>query len=634
MKTVQLTTLIVLAGLLTAVAYSPRAAAEPRQVRQYSIEEFLNTTSIRGASFSPDGSKILVSSDQTGIFNAYAYPVSGDKPVQLTHSTTDSIYANSYFREDERILYSSDRGGDEHTHVYVRELDGSVVDLTPGDNLKAGFQGWADDDESFFITTNERDPRYFDLYEMDADTYKKALLFKNETGFSISDVSPDKRYIALEKTETRANSYVMVHDVQTGKTRELMPHEDDALCSPLSFTRDGKKLYCLTDMGHEFSYLVSIDLESAGQTVVEKLDWDVRYSSLTKNGKYRIVGINRDARTELRVYEEATGKLVELPDLPGAGIASATFSNDESAVALYVHGGRSPGDLFYYKLGSPEKPIQLTSRLSSAIDPDDLVEPQVVRFQSYDGVTIPGILYRPHQAGKDAKAPALVDVHGGPGGQTRVNYDPLVQYLVNHGYVVYGINNRGSSGYGKTFYAMDDLKHGDADLDDCVAAKRMLVETGYVDPERIGIIGGSYGGYMVCAALAFRPQAFDVGVNIFGVTNWVRTLKSIPSWWEANRNALYKELGDPSTQETYLHKISPLFHADKIVRPMIVLQGANDVRVLQVESDEMVEAVRANGIPVEYIVFDDEGHGFRKKDNQIRGYKAVLKFLDTYLNGI
>ena len=632
MKTRYLTILIVVAVLSTGIACNLRTVAPPRQVRQYSIEEFMNTTAISGASFSPDGSKILVSSDRTGIFNAHAYPVSGDEPTQLTHSTTDSIYARSYFPKDERIIYSSDQGGNERTHVYVLELDGTVVDVTPGDELKASFHGWADDDESFFVITNERDPRYFDLYEVDADTYEKKLLFKNETGFNVSDVSPDRRYIALEKTETRANTRAMVHDVQTGKTRELMPHEDDAVCNPLSFTRDGKKLYCLTDIGHEFRYLVSIDLETDEPTVAEKLDWDVSYSRLTKNGRYRIVGINRDARTELRVYEEDTGRLVRLPDLPGAGVASATFSNDESAIALYVHGGRSPGDLFYYKLGSPESPRQLTSRLSPAIDPNDLVEPRVVRFASYDGVKIPGIFYKPHQAGKVARAPALVYVHGGPGGQTRVNYSPLIQYLVNHGYVVYGINNRGSSGYGKTFFAMDDLKHGDADLDDCVASKGMLVETGYVDPERIGIIGGSYGGYMVCAALAFRPQAFDVGVNIFGVTNWLRTLKSIPAWWEANRNALYKELGDPFTQEDYLRKISPLFHADKIVRPMIVLQGANDPRVLQVESDEIVEAVRANGVPVEYIIFDDEGHGFRKKENQIRGYEAVLKFLDTHLN--
>jgi dipeptidyl aminopeptidase/acylaminoacyl peptidase len=246
-------------------------------------------------------------------------------------------------------------------------------------------------------------------------------------------------------------------------------------------------------------------------------------------------------------------------------------------------------------------------------------------------VQIPGILYRPHSATPEAKAPALVMVHGGPGGQARLGYNPIAQYLANHGYVVYDINNRGSSGYGKTFYAMDDRRHGEADLADVVASKRMLADLGYVDGERIGIIGGSYGGYMVLAALAFQPGVFDVGVDIFGVANWVRTLKSIPSWWTAERDALYAELGDPATDEARLRRISPLFHADKITTPLIVLQGANDPRVLQVESDEMVAAVRKNKVPVEYIVFPDEGHGFVKRENEVRGYRAVLDFLDRHL---
>jgi dipeptidyl aminopeptidase/acylaminoacyl peptidase len=161
----------------------------------------------------------------------------------------------------------------------------------------------------------------------------------------------------------------------------------------------------------------------------------------------------------------------------------------------------------------------------------------------------------------------------------------------------------------------------------------MLIETGWVDPERIGIIGGSYGGYMVAAALAFQPEVFDVGVDIFGVTNWLRTLESIPPWWEAQRTALYAELGDPATDRERLHRISPLFHASNIVKPLIVLQGANDPRVLKVESDELVEAVRANGVPVEYVVFDDEGHGFLNKANEARGYSAVLQFLDQHLKG-
>ena len=257
----------------------------------------------------------------------------------------------------------------------------------------------------------------------------------------------------------------------------------------------------------------------------------------------------------------------------------------------------------------------------------------MARFKSYDGVEIPGVLYKPHQASAAAKAPALVMVHGGPGGQAQVGYFALTQALVNHGYVVFDINNRGSSGYGKTFFAMDDRKHGEADLGDVVASKKMLVDTGYVDAARIGIIGGSYGGYMVLAALTLQPDAFKVGVDLFGISNWVRTLESIPPWWGAFKDALYAEMGDPKTDSERLHRISPLFNADKIKAPLMVLQGANDPRVLKVESDEIVAAAKKNGVPAEYIVFPDEGHGFVKKENEIKGYTAILAFLDKHLKG-
>jgi dipeptidyl aminopeptidase/acylaminoacyl peptidase len=274
---------------------------------------------------------------------------------------------------------------------------------------------------------------------------------------------------------------------------------------------------------------------------------------------------------------------------------------------------------------------RLTNSMNPEIDAQDLVDSQVVRFKSFDGMVIPSIFYKPHSATPQRKAPALVWVHGGPGGQTTKGYSAVIQYLVNHGYVVLGINNRGSSGYGKTFFAADDQKHGKEPLWDCVEGKKYLASLPYVDPNRIGIIGGSYGGYMVLAALAYKPEEFAVGVDIFGVANWVRTLESIPSWWEAQRTALYAEMGDPAKQKDMLTEISPVFHADKIRKPLLVLQGANDPRVLKAESDDMVAAVKKNNVPVEYIVFPDEGHGFTKKKNQIEGYGAVLRFLDKYL---
>jgi prolyl oligopeptidase len=206
----------------------------------------------------------------------------------------------------------------------------------------------------------------------------------------------------------------------------------------------------------------------------------------------------------------------------------------------------------------------------------------------------------------------------------------MVQHLVNHGYAVFSVNNRGSSGYGKTFYHLDDLRHGEDDLQDIVFGKKHLQTLDWVDSDRIGIMGGSYGGYMTMAGMAFTDE-FAVGINIFGVTNWERTLTSIPPWWESFKSYLYAEMGDPATDIDRLRRISPLFHADQINRPVLVVQGANDPRVLQIESDEMVEAIRANGVPVEYVLFPDEGHGFRKKANRITASEAYLNFLDEYL---
>ncbi len=267
------------------------------------------------------------------------------------------------------------------------------------------------------------------------------------------------------------------------------------------------------------------------------------------------------------------------------------------------------------------------------IDADLVDSRRIVRFKSFDGLVIPSVFFMPKTASPAAKVPALVWVHGGPGGQTRTGYSAQIQYLVNHGYAVLGINNRGSSGYGKAFFAADDGKHGREPLWDCVEAKTFLASLPGIDPERIGIIGGSYGGYMTLAALAYRPEAFKAGVDIFGVSNWIRTLESMPKWWEAQRKAMYLELGDPVKDREALKATSPLFAADQIRMPLMVVQGANDPRVLKAESDDIVAAVKKSGVPVEYLVFDDEGHGFSKKKNQVAAYQGILEFLDKHLKG-
>jgi len=640
---------IPIVGLLVALALTgsgaaqdrPTAGLDPgrpnrptRQVPSYTIQQFLATTLYTGGSFSPDGSKILVGSDQTGTFNAFAVPVTGGKPVQLTQSKVSAVTPLGYFPRDERFLYSSDQGGNENSHIYVQSPDGSVRDLTPGDKLKADFLRWSEDDRSFFFVTNERDPAAFDVYEMTLDGFERTLLFKNEEGFLPGAISPDRRWVALTKTSGFNDVDLYLHDRTTGKTTLLNPGDvpnTEISFQPKAFSLDGKSLFYITDKGSEFDYLVRYDLATGKSTEVLRPDWDVVSASYSREGKYFVATINNDARYDLRLFDASSLRPVPLPNLQQGSISGVFFSRDGNRMGFYAE-GTGPAELFVRDMATGQ--TRQLSRALPEIDPADLVQGEVVRFKSYDGVEVPGILYKPHNASPQTRVPALLWVHGGPGGQATIGYSGFLQYLVNHGYAVYAINNRGSDGYGKTFNAMDDRKHGEADLDDCVASKKMLIGTGWVDPQRIGILGGSYGGFMVLAALAFRPQEFAVGVDLFGVANWPRTLESIPAYWEALRASLYHEMGDPAKDGERLRRISPLFHADKIERPLIVLQGANDPRVLKQESDDIVAAVRKKGVPVEYHVFENEGHGFQRKDTQEKAYTATLEFLDKYLKGV
>ncbi|MGH9174199.1 MAG: prolyl oligopeptidase family serine peptidase [Vicinamibacterales bacterium] len=598
---------------------------------RYSVADFYKNTEYFGASWAPDRQRILVSSNLSGIFNAYAVPAGGGAPQPLTQSTTNSMFAISYFPADERILYSSDEGGNELTHIYVRNADGSTRDLTPGAKLKANFRGWSGDDTSFFLSTNERDERFFDLYEIAADGYKRTLLYRNTDGYDLGPVSRDKRYVALVKPRTTSDADIYLHDRQTKATRNITAHTGTVNNAPADFSVDGSKLLFVSDSGGEFASLFSYDIASGAKAPVYEQSWDILGANYSKTGKYLTVYVNEDSRYSGRLLDAATLAPVPLAGMPEGTVRGISVSRDDSAIAFYASDGSVPDELYAGAITTTPK--RLTNALNPAIRREDLVVPTVVRFKSYDNVEIPGVLYKPHQASAASKAPAVVLVHGGPGGQAQVGYFALTQALVNHGYVVFDINNRGSSGYGKTFFAMDDKKHGEADLGDVVASKKMLTDTGYVDAARIGIIGGSYGGYMVLAALTLQPDAFKVGVDLFGISNWVRTLTSIPPWWSSFKDALYAEMGDPKADSERLHRVSPLFNADKINAPLMVLQGANDPRVLKVESDEIVEAAKKNGVPVEYIVFPDEGHGFVKKENEIKGYTAVIAFLDKYLKG-
>ncbi|MGP1276546.1 MAG: S9 family peptidase, partial [Caulobacterales bacterium] len=478
------------------------------------------------------------------------------------------------------------------------------------------------------------DPAAFDLYAYNTDDYARTLVFENTTAFQPGSISPDGQHIALVRNRTSADSDIFLADLTNGDAEPVLitGHEGNIAYGDYTFTPDSAGLVFATNEHGEFNQAWVHDIESGEKSPLIEADWDVMYVGYSPSGHYRVHAINEDGRTSVTLLDTRSGEPVQLSGLPDGDLGGVRFSRDESRIALAVSSSTSPADIYVADLATGET-RRLTSALNPEMDEAHLVEAQIVRFESFDGLEIPGILYVPHGADAENPVPALVWVHGGPGGQSRAGYSAAIQHLVNHGYAVYAANNRGSSGYGKTFYHMDDRRHGEEDLRDIVAAGDWLREQDWVRDDAVGVIGGSYGGYITAAALTFHPEAFDVGINIFGVTNWVRTLESIPPWWESFREALYDEMGDPATDAERHRAISPLFHASNIVRPMLVIQGANDPRVLQVESDELVEAARANGATVEYVIFPDEGHGFLRRENRITASNAYVTFLDTYLSG-
>ena len=601
----------------------------PKKIVQYDIDLFFQNTSIRGGYFSSDENKLAYTSDASGIYNIYDVDLSSGETNQRTQSEKESFYVLGYIPNSNALLYSADKGGNEISHLYLLKEDNTSLDLTPQVDEKARFFGWSKDRSHFYYQSNKRDSRYFDLYKMKVGQWNPILVYENRQNLSLQTLSNNERYFLLSKALTTSTNDFFLFDNKTQGITKIS--ETSGGYSSAGFSDDNTQFFYRTDVGKEFDYLKSYTIETGEQKIVYESDWDVMYSYLSENETYRVVGINEDGKTNLVIFNTQDGTQVDFPEIPDGTITGVSISQSEQKMRLSVGSSKSPNDFYLYDLKT-NTIKKLTNSLNPELNADHLVAAEVIRFASFDGLEIPAIYYKPIQASAKEKVPALVWVHGGPGGQSRVGYSSLIQYLVNQGYAILAVNNRGSSGYGKSFYKMDDRNHGDKDLKDCIWGKKWLQEQDYIDPDKIGIIGGSYGGYMTMAAMAFAPDEFKVGVNIFGVTNWIRTLKSIPPFWEASRKALYQELGDPYTEDSIrLKAISPLFHAEKIKNPVMVLQGANDPRVLQVESDEIVAAVQENKVPVDYVIFPDEGHGFRKKDNQIKGYGQIKQFLDTYL---
>jgi dipeptidyl aminopeptidase/acylaminoacyl peptidase len=622
--------LLAVAACVASCSSEPEARAN---VTKYTAEQLFDNKSIGGGSFSADESKVLVHANNTGIFNLYEINIADTAMRPLTSSKKESFFSVDYLPGTNRYLYTADQGGNENAHIYLQSPGDTVAkDLTPWPGSTNSVFGWSKDKKSLYITSNKRNSSYFDLWKADTTGWNATLLYQNDSGYDAGGISYSERYIALTKTITTDKNELYLYD-RTNKTMKKISNDNEATWSPTGFEKNDSIMYYITNDGNEFSYLVRYNLNSGASSKYFTDKWDVVNMQISENEKYHTVFINEDGKNKVLLFDHATNKPVDFPEIKDGDVKWVTISASEKNMLLTVGTSRSPNNLYSYNFETG-KLKQLTNTLNPAVNIDDLVSAEVIRFKSFDGREIPAIYYKPLTASKKNKVPALLWIHGGPGGQSRIGFSNSIQHLVNNGYAVLAVNNRGSSGYGKTFYKLDNKDHSNGDLKDCIWAKKWLQEQDYIDTGKIGIQGGSYGGCMVLGALAFHPDEFKVGVNLFGVANWPRTLKSIPPYWEAFRKALYEELGDPfSADSVRLKNISPLFNYQKIKKPLLVFQGMNDVRVLPIESEEIVAGVKKNNVPVEYVTFADEGHGFVKKENQVTTSNKTVEFLDKYLKG-
>ena len=591
-------------------------------------QEFFDYTnySLSGShyGFNLSDERFLVNHNQSGISNAYEFDTQTLEFISVTTSDTKSFYGLSYFPSDDRVILQADNQGDELNHIFVKD-GGEVIDLTDYENTRAKFLGFSVDGLSFYIASNQRDSKTLDIYKYSVDDYSKSMLYQNNAAYEVTAKSDGDRYFVLTNSVNNYSTQIVLYDQITDS--ELNITNNKVENSFLSFM--GNTLLYSSNYDDNFNQLWSIDLTTNEQKKVYSASWDIVGANFYENTNTLHVFINEDASTKLVFlsaddYSELSNEI-----LPSEGLKGFSLSRAEDSYAFVYGSDTSPGDLFFSNKNFNES--SLVARSFETLDEASMVSSEVIRFESFDGLEIPSILYKPQGASASNPAPVMVYVHGGPGGQTRKGFNSQIQYMLHHGYGILGVNNRGSSGYGNEFYHLDDKRHGQEDLQDIIASKEYLQSLPWVDDNKIGVMGGSYGGFMTLAALTFYPNVFNVGIDIFGVSNWVRTLKSIPPWWESFKVALYDEMGDPATDEERHRKISPLFHAQNITKPMLVIQGSNDPRVLQIESDEIVNQVRANDVYVDYLVFPDEGHGFRKKVNRVKSANSIVDFLDECL---
>jgi dipeptidyl aminopeptidase/acylaminoacyl peptidase len=537
---------------------------------------------------------------------------------------------------DGRIVLCADHDGDEFHQLYLLDSDrGWPEKLTdePEVQHNVGSASWSPDGTKFTYAANARKPTDMEVWVRDAETGETRPVF-GEGKFSFpGHFSPDgSKLLAID---FRNNSDVSIHliDLESGESRELTPHDDDAIFFPGPWAQDGSGFYLVSDAGSEFRGLAFYDLASDSHDWVEQPTQDVDDVAMSADG--RVLGwiVNDEGYDRLRLRDLETGQDLPEPDLPAGARPHLTgaepplaISPDGTHAALIAASPRRPPEAWVVETRTGKARAVTDSRLGGLLE-DDLIDAELVSYPSFDGRDIPAWLYRPNV---DGKAPVVLSIHGGPEAQERPVYQALYQYLLSRGIAVLATNIRGSTGYGKSYQRLVQRDWGGGDMQDWEHAVEWLRDQDWVEPERIGVYGGSYGGFAVLTCITRLPQYWAAAVDIFGPSNLVTFAKAVPPTW---KRFIARFVGDPETEAEFLMERSPITYVENVQTPLLVIQGATDPRVVKGESDQLVDKLKSLGRDVEYVVFDDEGHGFTKRANELKAYGLAAGWLERHLLG-
>lgn len=587
------------------------------------IREYLEIRAATPTSFSPDGSKVLVLSDLTGTYQPYRVPRTGG-PLEAVVRLDDPVDA-WYLPATDEALVSMDHGGDERHQLYVMADDGTglrPVVHDPGVIHRPG--GVTRDGARLAYASNARNGVDFDVYVVPlAGGGGPRRVFAPGGWCQAAGFSPDGRWLAVERlTERNGDNDVYLVELATGEVVHASPHGDEASFGRPAWLPDSSGFFWSSDTGRDRRAVARFDMATRTSEYVLETQWDAS-CTIDWTGARLLVTTNEDGYTRAVLHDPSTLASQGEVTLPGRGVADLTFSNDGRHLVSSFTSPTEPGDAWSHDLETGAA-VRLT-RSPRQVDASSMVEPDLHRFTAFDGETVPVFAYLPSGPAKRGSLPVVVMVHGGPEAQYRPRFNPLVQYFVARGYAVVAPNVRGSTGYGKRYHHLDDVEKRLDAVADLAALHDWLAADGRFDAGRAVLWGGSYGGYMVLAGLAFHPERWAAGVGVVGISSLVTFLENTSVWRRAMRE---REYGWLERDRAFLIEASPITHVDHMRGPLFLIHGANDPRVPLSEAQQIHAVLRAKGVPCELLVYPDEGHGLARLANRLDAYPRAAAFVD------